>query len=169
MPSMLLNVQELALEKCVKLIKVPANMKERYAALSYCWGTQGQKVMNTKETRSDLFIGMPLDELDITIRDAIEVTKKLGFKYIWIDALCIPQDDPEAKGKEIACMADIYGSSTFTIYASRAQAVQEGFLSKRQPAAWGQETEYGQEVVFQLAMRTDDQASRELGVTLIPQ
>ncbi|KAE9379801.1 hypothetical protein N431DRAFT_451613 [Stipitochalara longipes BDJ] len=42
MPSMLLDVQSLASEDRVKIVKVSATMKERYISLSYCWGVKAQ-------------------------------------------------------------------------------------------------------------------------------
>lgn len=145
MSSMLLDMQSVTHENTVKAIKVSATMKERYVALSYCWGTEAQKVMNLEETRRRLFTGIRTEALDCSIRDAILVTRELSFKYMWIDALCIPQDDNETKAKEISRMAQIYGCLTLTIYASRALSVQEGFLTERKLAGW---EKYHQPVVF---------------------
>jgi hypothetical protein len=58
MPSMLLDVQSLASEDCVKIIKVSETMKERYLSLSYCWGAAAQKVMNLKDIRERLLTGI---------------------------------------------------------------------------------------------------------------
>lgn len=63
-----------------------------------------------------------------TLSDAIKVCRKVGMRYIWIDALCIIQDDPEDKAKQISQMGRIYKDATFTIMAASARSVSEGFL-----------------------------------------
>ena len=63
-----------------------------------------------------------------TFKDAIETTRNLGFRYLWIDALCIIQDSDEDKAKEISKMGDIYNNATLTIAVVGASKVAEGFL-----------------------------------------
>ncbi|CAN9185858.1 unnamed protein product [Alternaria alternata] len=59
------------------------------------------------------------------------VTAELGLEYLWIDALCIIQDDDADKGVELARMGDIYSKAHFTLLASRSPTVQDGFLKPR--------------------------------------
>lgn len=56
------------------------------------------------------------------------MTLGLGISHIWIDALCIVQDDERDKDHEIDKMGDIFESSTITILASRSIDVRYGFL-----------------------------------------
>ena len=49
------------------------------------------------------------------VSDAIELTRKLGVRYIWIDALCVVQDDPEEQLNAMSRMSDIYSSAVFVI------------------------------------------------------
>jgi hypothetical protein len=67
-----------------------------------------------------------------TIKDAITVTANIGLQYLWIDVLCIAQDNIEFKDSEIPKMANIYSTATVTILASRANGVHEGFLHRRE-------------------------------------
>jgi hypothetical protein len=64
-----------------------------------------------------------------TIRDAIAVNRKMSIPYLWVDALCIVQDDEVEKAKEISRMQDIYSCSAVTIIASSTSGADEGFLS----------------------------------------
>ena len=88
----------------------------------------------TSDTMSKLRNGVPLNTLDLTIRDAILVTRGLEIPYIWIDALCIVQD---AGGKEwneqASKMNEIYGGSVATLVVASSDTVMNGFLKERQP------------------------------------
>lgn len=103
-----------------------------YAALSYCWGGP-QETQLKIATQSEFQEGLLVDNLPSTLKDAAVVTAHFGISYLWIDALCIIQDDPQSKGKELAKMAGIYENAMVTIVASRAKSVDEGFLKERLP------------------------------------
>ena len=60
-----------------------------------------------------------------TLSDAIKVCREIGMRYIWIDALCIVQDDPKDKARQ---MGRIYKDANLTIMAASAKSVYEGFL-----------------------------------------
>ena len=105
-----------------------------YVTLSYRWA-ESPRLLLTKKTESRFEQGMDLGALppeDVAIfRDAIHVTRCLGFRYIWIDALCIKQDDEEEKGTEIMNMGDIYGNCILNISASEGVADANGLVYKR--------------------------------------
>ncbi|TQN64874.1 hypothetical protein CSHISOI_10541 [Colletotrichum shisoi] len=128
MPSLILKV--LSRDSAI-LIQVPSNMRERYLAPSYCWGQGTQKLLLTKDNKPALMSGISMPQLDPTIRDAMITTYELGYELLWIDALCILQDDEDFKGRELRKMGDIYRCASFTIVASAAKEVSEGFLAKR--------------------------------------
>jgi hypothetical protein len=88
-----------------------------YVTLSYKWGEAARYTM-TIANRSFLRHEIPLDQLPKTFSDAIELTHKLGHKYLWIDALCITQDDSRELGEQIAAMENIYSGSDVTIFAA---------------------------------------------------
>ncbi|KAL4814505.1 heterokaryon incompatibility protein-domain-containing protein [Aspergillus spinulosporus] len=100
----------------------------QYVALSYCWGGS-QKFQTTKATITERQNGFYIAELPKTIWDAIQVTQGIGLKYIWVDSLCIVQDDLSGKAQDISRMANMYKGSYLTISASRASHAEEGFLS----------------------------------------
>lgn len=103
----------------------------QYAALSYCWGgDQALKLMshNSTEFSHDL----PLNALPATLRDAITICVSLNISFLWVDSLCIIQDDEVFKLQEIAEMSRIYKHAQLTICASSAASATEGFLSPRQ-------------------------------------
>ncbi|KAI0129900.1 heterokaryon incompatibility protein-domain-containing protein [Xylariales sp. AK1849] len=104
----------------------------QYATLSYCWGGD-QKLKLTKKTFDQFTQGISFESLPMTLKDAVKVASKFNITYLWIDALCMIQDDAEDMGRELATMAKIYECAWLTISASRAKSVEEGFLQKRLP------------------------------------
>jgi hypothetical protein len=101
-----------------------------YAALSYCWGGD-QSVKLTKSTKQCLLRELPHDQLPRTLRDAITTTRTLGIRFLWIDCLCIVQDDPEDMTKELSDMPRIYTNALVTISAGCAASAEDGFLGLR--------------------------------------
>ena len=104
-------------DNCVLSVATPC----RYVCLSYVWG-KGAQTLLTAETRPVLEApGGIVDgslNLNRTIQGAIQVTRDAGLRYIWIDALCIVQDDAADKAANISRMSSIYGNATLTIVAS---------------------------------------------------
>lgn len=82
-----------------------------------------------------------VNALPQTVKDAISVVKRLGLRYIWIDAYCIIQDSVEDKNKELAHMGEIYTRAYITLSAASAASVEDGFLQLRRPprfwSDWG--------------------------------
>jgi hypothetical protein len=64
---------------------------------------------------------IPIESLPPTFQDAVHITRRLGFKYLWIDSLCIIQDSPEDWNQESGQMAYIYSNSVLTISAEAAR------------------------------------------------
>jgi hypothetical protein len=103
-----------------------------YIALSYCWGG-AQDITTTVATLQAYTKSLPIELLPRTIQDAIIITQSLGIRYLWIDALCIVQDDQADKSSEINAMGMIYKSATLTIAAASSSSAKDGFLQNRPP------------------------------------
>lgn len=76
-------------------------------ALSYCWGGS-QRMTTTKQTLGDLSERIPLLELPQSLQDAVFVTRQMGIRYLWVDALCIIQDCEQDKDEQTQHMEVIY-------------------------------------------------------------
>lgn len=88
-----------------------------FIALSHCWGKTRQAV-TTKANYAQRRQGIPVGELSRTLQDAIWITHKLGVKYLWVDTLCIVQDDPDDWDREAINMYRLYGAAYVTLAAS---------------------------------------------------
>ncbi|KAI1322455.1 HET-domain-containing protein [Xylariaceae sp. FL0255] len=111
--------------------------KCRYLALSYCWGRvkDDQKgFLTTKENIRRRKSGFNIQELPSTIQDAIQTARRLQLEYIWIDAICIIQDDIEDWKREASQMGDIYRHAYLTLAATNSSSSFDGFLKDRQPS-----------------------------------
>ena len=72
-----------------------------------------------------------ITHLPQTIIDAILVTHEIGLDYLWVDSLCIIQDDDHDKTRELARMRLIYRNAYITLCAASARGASEGFLQDR--------------------------------------
>ncbi|KAI0967673.1 hypothetical protein F4678DRAFT_239639 [Xylaria arbuscula] len=112
-------------EKCVVQIPFPS----RFVALSYVWGHAAQ-FCALQSTIGDLEKKGYLDEIQAklprTILDAIDFTNQMGERYLWVDALCIVQDDSESRESLIGKMDLIFGSSVFTIIGAAGNGAEAG-------------------------------------------
>ena len=104
----------------------------RYAALSYCWGD----VDNFKHVRGNSAAlrkdGGPKNApLPKTVSDAILLIQSIGMRYLWVDALCIVQDDPILSHDQISQMGSIYLKAIFTIVAAAGKDADAGLPGVR--------------------------------------
>ncbi len=93
---------------------------KRYVALSYCWPKDmAGHFLTTRSAVIDLFqtgsLAKQTKNLSSVIQDAINFVYELGEQYLWIDALCIIQDDDSQKNIQIRQMDRVYGGAVLTI------------------------------------------------------
>lgn len=105
----------------------------KYLALSHRWGSPDQhRKFCTLSSNIDSFRqGINIADLPHTFQDAINTTRSLGVDYLWIDSLCIVQDDPDDWIKESRLMERVYSSAYVTLAASCASGTEDGFLKPR--------------------------------------
>lgn len=91
-------------------------LSERYLALSHRWG-RIDRLRLLKTNLDELTREIPTSSLLPSIAEAILITRKLGFRYLWIDNLCIVQDDDDDFAREIHNMGTVYENATCTLVA----------------------------------------------------
>jgi Heterokaryon incompatibility protein (HET) len=114
----------------VKLIQSSTLQKAiQYATLSHCWGPPDKSPLKTiKFNHEEHSKGIVLADLTPNFHDAVLICSKLGLDYIWIDSLCIIQDDAADWQVEAANMADIYRGSYLNIAATAARDAHGGII-----------------------------------------
>ncbi|UJO21758.1 uncharacterized protein CLAFUR5_09102 [Fulvia fulva] len=118
----------------------------RYVALSYVWGSSNN-VLTLRSNEAQFRNSGGLDmKLPLTIRHAMEVTKALSHRYLWVDSLCIVQDDDSTKQALMDVMDAIYSSADLTIVAGTGTGANSGL------SGWSDRSERSQH----LAVVDDD-------------
>jgi hypothetical protein len=102
-----------------------------YVSLSYSWGSSGVPLMTTSKTLQKHLRGISWNDLPLTFKDAIRICRALKIRFLWIDSLCILQDDTLDWEQESANMADIYSNSYLTITASSCGDSHKSLFSDR--------------------------------------
>ncbi|KAI1124774.1 heterokaryon incompatibility protein-domain-containing protein [Nemania abortiva] len=112
----------------VRLIDSAPGQTGCYFALSHRWG-RSKKLLLTHKTMKKLKSGISSRSLPRTFRDAVDVAGQFGCCFLWIDCLCILQDDADDWLRESTLMANIYRQAACVIAAHSASDDNEGFLS----------------------------------------
>jgi hypothetical protein len=92
------------------------NIRGPYATLSHKWGRVNPEArfQLSYATKDLLFNGFEMEDFPRearTFREATEVTRTLGIRYLWIDSICINQADRDDWLREGALMEKIYTNS----------------------------------------------------------
>ncbi|KAI4143281.1 MAG: hypothetical protein L6R39_004640 [Caloplaca ligustica] len=118
-------VLELSREQTIRLIDVDecrvksVTFGEKYVALSYVWGASTKPFL-IHDTLPRCSSPGGLRDLIIprTISDAIQLVKSIGERYLWVDSLCIVQDDEDDKKQQLSIMDSIYANAELVVVAA---------------------------------------------------
>jgi hypothetical protein len=114
----------------LQVVNAPQNCK--YAALSYVWGST--EMPESGASKDGIVIrdySSVFQDLPLTIQDAIILMRRLGQRYIWVDAMCIDQHENADKMEQIGHMDQIYGLADFTIVAAAGDNADAGLPGVR--------------------------------------
>lgn len=130
LPTRLIDVANDTIRLIETKDSICASNDRRYVSLSHCWG-KIQIIRTLSENLDDHKDHIDPSTLSKTFREAIHVTRKLGFRYIWIDSLCIIQDNKSDWETEAATMCDVYRNAVFKIAAASAPGGNVGCFHAR--------------------------------------
>jgi hypothetical protein len=117
-PHMPASLRGLKVIDCLERVILPFDNNVPFVTLSYVWGS-------AKEGCHVLGNQIPHQPPKV-IADAIRVTRMLGFRYLWVDRYCIPQENAEEKRVQIQHMGTIYAASSLTIIAAAGTGPERG-------------------------------------------
>jgi Heterokaryon incompatibility protein (HET) len=157
-PTRLLDLESVDITRKIRLVLSGDNERdEPYVTLSHCWGSATPFRLTTK-TLERMRIGLDLEELPKTFRDAIEIASWFQgqlvrffeasllseggpistadgplqkVRYIWIDSCCIVQDSTEDWLREAKMMEKVYKNTYFNISASHSKDTTGGCFTER--------------------------------------
>jgi hypothetical protein len=128
-PARILDVRSPDCAWGIRLVAgdTPRLAAARYIALSHCWGMSGPPIRTTRESLQDYEREVELSALPKSFQDAVTVTRSLGVRYLWIDSLCIVQNDEKDWEAEASKMSSVYSHAYITLAATEAKNSTEGF------------------------------------------
>ncbi|KAK3988706.1 TOL protein [Cladorrhinum sp. PSN332] len=134
-PSRLIDVGNKEYPNQLRLECSPVPPSERYVALSYQWGHPQvhSQFCTYRHNIEQLRNSIDYRALPQTYKDAVDITRSLGIRYVWIDALCIIQKDQEDWQAESSLMEDVYSGAYVRLAAVSSSGTTDGFLNQRQP------------------------------------
>lgn len=129
LPSRLLDVNAFPKNGDLRLVAssdISAAAIPPYLALSHCWGGDVPVKLLQDNTKRWTEEGISFKVLPKTFQDAVQITRQLGIRYLWIDSMCIIQDFKEDWKREAALMAGVYGNAYCTLAALSSKNSREG-------------------------------------------
>ena len=126
-------------------------MAAAYVCLSHCWG-EATPLRTTTENLAANLASLPWSKIPRTYQEAITLTRCLGIEYLWVDSLCIIQDDNADWRRESAEMCNVYEHAYLTIAATAAENAKQGLFMHAQRAR------------FSMAGRTPEQPFRVMAL-----
>lgn len=137
-PTRLLDVG-VAPDDTIKLTDTTSSTEAwTYVTLSHRWGQIDMPVL-TRNTESQFKQGIQVQSLPRTYQHAITVVREMRYRYLWIDSLCIRQDQDDLSDwlQEASLMHKVYGHGHFNISATGAVDGSEGLFRQRDHTAKG--------------------------------
>ncbi|KAF4499963.1 HET-domain containing protein [Fusarium agapanthi] len=119
-------------DRGTKLKIVPGSVGySSYAALSYRWGSLDAIWQTTTKNLGMRLTQFNIVELPKTLSDTVQVVRNLGLKWVWIDSLCIVQNDKDDWAREAVKMASIYQNALVTISADSSEDAKAGLHNEK--------------------------------------
>lgn len=129
-PRRLLDLRGVATAECIILVETAgwSDPLPDYTTLSHCWGgVGGPRPLKTTSYNLDAHKhGISMGELPKTFRDAVTIALRIGISWLWIDSLCIVQNDTKDWESEAGRMAAVYENSFLTIAATSSTNCEGG-------------------------------------------
>ena len=131
-PARLIDIRNTKTQFLVETREWNSAEPVRYVTLSHRWAAH-QMPKLTRSNLAELMVNIDANTLPPVFKDAIDISRSLEVPYIWIDALCIIQNDAEDWDKEAALMGQVYSNAFCNLGASAAAERSAGLYLNRDP------------------------------------
>ncbi|KAI0097509.1 heterokaryon incompatibility protein-domain-containing protein [Nemania sp. FL0031] len=131
-PTRLLDIQSPLYESRVRLLETQIELPDTqvdYVCLSHCWAKSRPDCITLRSTLDNNIKGIRWEGIPKTFQDVIEVLRRLHFRYLWIDSICIIQDDADDWTREAAAMCNVYSQAAITLAATNSPDSHHGLHS----------------------------------------
>lgn len=130
LPNWVLHINWGLEQPHVRLVNGTSKMG-KYICLSHHWGSDpsAHPLRLLRSNKSEFEQGIPWSSIPRTFRDVLLVVRRLGIDFLWIDSLCIIQEDDDDWHREAAAMCQYYQSSWLTIAATISADSNQGLYS----------------------------------------
>jgi hypothetical protein len=129
LPNRVIDIGESFGNDAIRLIETCGTTRGQYICLSHCWG--GYQPLKTTSATMPLHLSsLVWEDIPGTYRDAMKFCNFLTIRYLWIDSLCIIQDDRTDWARESAKMCSIYENAYLTIAATSSENPSRGLHSR---------------------------------------
>jgi serine/threonine protein kinase len=119
LPTRLVDLQpmgtESSLESVIRIVDSVDIEPTTYAVISYVWGSSDLTLSSSR--MHEMQSALTRDMLSTALNDAMTAAKNIGYRYIWVESLCIVQDSQSDKLHECPAMANVYRNAALTIVA----------------------------------------------------
>lgn len=136
-PTRLLYIPADPSEGLILRLKENVPVGAKYVALSHCWGSRENwpGCLSTNTNYESQLKCVPWETIPQTFQDAAIFSRKLGFEYLWIDSMCIIQDNEKDWQNESTQMYSVYSNAHITLAALHANDSHGGLFSRRPPGS----------------------------------
>lgn len=122
-----------AIEQKIRLVDVheykiiSTASTKKYVALSYVWGSTTKPLL-TRDTISQYssLNGLKASAIPQTISDTIQLVRDIGMRYLWVDSLCIIQDNDNDREQQLPIMDSIYRYAELVVIAANGSDAYAG-------------------------------------------
>jgi len=116
LPTRLVDLQSEGSPGVVRIVDsadLDPNTSQDYVAVSYLWTEHELKLSASRLSEMERIL--PLEELSPALNEAIAKAQQSGFRYMWVDSLCVLQDSEKDKRHECHKMADVFRNAALTM------------------------------------------------------
>ncbi|KAH7627171.1 heterokaryon incompatibility protein-domain-containing protein [Sordaria sp. MPI-SDFR-AT-0083] len=118
----------------IHLVEEIQEKKAKYITLSHRWTTHTSSMTLKGSNKAAYYTTIPTENWPKIYKDVVFLSRFLGIRYIWIDSLCIIQDDLQDWSEQASLMHHIYAHGYINLAGTCGES-SPGLEVTRNPAS----------------------------------